>query len=243
MTTTQRVLGIVVVAAAAIALYVLLGRDDDRRTPAAGAPSATVGTNPSADPRRASTTTAEAAPPSGRRTGDRPARDRVAEAIRLARGRRVGAPAPGAEAVAQPAAAAPTLPPAAGTLDRDTIRDAVKEMVPLITECYEAALEQRPDLKGSLVVEFTIEGEPDIGGVVGRPRSSPSRRSSTRRWPSASASPSAPWSCRRPRRVAWSACVTRSCSAPATTRPTRSRRRRRRPTGDRHQRRHTSPRP
>ena len=39
-------------------------------------------------------------------------------------------------------------------------------MVPLIKECYELGLAQDPTLAGTIVVEFRITGEPEIGGFV-----------------------------------------------------------------------------
>ncbi|MGE5186379.1 MAG: sigma-70 family RNA polymerase sigma factor [Acidobacteriota bacterium] len=59
----------------------------------------------------------------------------------------------------------PTLPDD-GDLDREYIRSAVHELLPLLQECYEHALERDPQLAGSVVVNFTIEGEPGVGGVV-----------------------------------------------------------------------------
>jgi RNA polymerase sigma factor (sigma-70 family) len=51
-------------------------------------------------------------------------------------------------------------------LDKDYIRGQVREMIPLLTECYEKELEHDPKLAGSVVVKFTIEGAPDVGGLV-----------------------------------------------------------------------------
>ena len=68
------------------------------------------------------------------------------------------------------AAAPPGVPPAGdeahGSLDPQYIRDAVRELKPLLAECYERALEEQVGLAGTLMVEFTIEGEPEVGGVV-----------------------------------------------------------------------------
>lgn len=69
-----------------------------------------------------------------------------------------------------PAVTAPTSPRVANappaTLDAQYIRDAVREVRPLLAECYERTLEEQPELEGTMIVEFTIEGEPDVGGVV-----------------------------------------------------------------------------
>lgn len=52
-------------------------------------------------------------------------------------------------------------------LDRGYVRDAVKAIVPLLSECYARALERRPEIAGTVVVNFTIVGEPNAGGLIG----------------------------------------------------------------------------
>lgn len=66
---------------------------------------------------------------------------------------------------ATPAAPPPALPP--GDLDKDYIRASVRELLPMIQECYEEGLERVPDLEGTITVHFTIDGEPEVGGVIG----------------------------------------------------------------------------
>lgn len=51
-------------------------------------------------------------------------------------------------------------------LDREYIRGAFKEIVPLIRECYELALEEHDSLDGTLRVHLTIAAEPEVGGIV-----------------------------------------------------------------------------
>jgi hypothetical protein len=53
-----------------------------------------------------------------------------------------------------------------GTLDKEYIRSVVRDALPLLRECYELALASNPTLAGRLQVEFTIAGEPDVGGLV-----------------------------------------------------------------------------
>jgi hypothetical protein len=67
-----------------------------------------------------------------------------------------------ARRAARPAAAADTP-----TLDKEYIRDQIKELIPLIKECFENALEHEPDLSGKVVVGFSIVGDPSVGGLVG----------------------------------------------------------------------------
>lgn len=53
-----------------------------------------------------------------------------------------------------------------GALDPDYIRSRIQELRPLLAECYALALSEQTDLRGKLVVEFVIAGEPDVGGIV-----------------------------------------------------------------------------
>ncbi|MBW2461891.1 MAG: AgmX/PglI C-terminal domain-containing protein [Deltaproteobacteria bacterium] len=57
-------------------------------------------------------------------------------------------------------------PDAPGRLDPAYIREAVRELQPLIAECYELAREEDDSLAGRLVLEFDIEGEAEVGGVI-----------------------------------------------------------------------------
>ncbi len=53
-----------------------------------------------------------------------------------------------------------------GDLDHDYIRQSVHELLPALTDCYTEGLTRNPKLEGEVEIDFTIEGEPDIGGVV-----------------------------------------------------------------------------
>jgi len=52
------------------------------------------------------------------------------------------------------------------TLDKEYVRSRVKEIVPLIKECYEMALYERAETSGKLTVRFVVSGEPGVGGVI-----------------------------------------------------------------------------
>jgi len=54
----------------------------------------------------------------------------------------------------------------AGGLSADYIKQQMREIVPLVKECYEMALESQPDLAGKLSVRFTIAGYEEYGGLV-----------------------------------------------------------------------------
>ena len=61
-------------------------------------------------------------------------------------------------------APAPALPQQ--ELSKGYIRTQIRELVPLLTECYTQALADDQTLAGKLVVKFTIGGEPEVGGLV-----------------------------------------------------------------------------
>jgi len=69
---------------------------------------------------------------------------------------------------AAPDAGAGSGPEHAGEpgLQADYIRQQVREIVPLIKECYEMELENQPDLTGNLVVAFEIVADETYGGLV-----------------------------------------------------------------------------
>jgi hypothetical protein len=56
--------------------------------------------------------------------------------------------------------------PTSTDLDKEYIRAAIKNIQPLLRECYENALLVHPELAGKIEVEFMITGEPDVGGMV-----------------------------------------------------------------------------
>jgi hypothetical protein len=49
---------------------------------------------------------------------------------------------------------------------RERIRAHIREVAPLLAECYELERARQPDLAGNLQMRFTIEGEPGVGGIV-----------------------------------------------------------------------------
>jgi len=134
-----------------------------------------MGTRASADDKRPSASSATAASET-RADGTKsmvhklqnPAMQRPAllASIRLAQHRRlISAPA------TSPTTATPRpsllAPDADGDFDKDYIRSCVRELIPLLVECYEDGLLRDKKIEGTVMVEFTIEGEPGVGGVVG----------------------------------------------------------------------------
>ena len=85
--------------------------------------------------------------------------------IRAARQQRAAAMPHATTAQTTTATPAPALPES--TVDKAYIRRSVRELLPLLTDCYAQGLQRDPKLAGTVVVDFTIEGEPGVGGVIG----------------------------------------------------------------------------
>ncbi len=59
------------------------------------------------------------------------------------------------------------------------IKASIKEVVPLIKECYENALRKDPKIGGKMVVTFEIVGDADLGGLVSTSAIDPKRSNIT----------------------------------------------------------------
>jgi RNA polymerase sigma factor (sigma-70 family) len=136
-------------------------------------PSATAGSSAELAKSSGSPSAGSQAPsvakPRVERLADARARTVLLDAIRQTHERR-------AAALAQSTTPGGTTPAPAlpeSEIDKKYIRAAVREMIPLLSECYEAGLERDPKLAGKIVVKFTIEGEQDVGGVVGESKVDP----------------------------------------------------------------------
>ncbi len=121
--------------------------------------------------------TGSAAPPRGSSTTgvrriDKQARQHVLDQLADARAKRgESRPAPSPSATASSSSGTsggpkPALPDAPPELTKDYIRARVKELVPLLAECYQRELDADPKLGGTLMVHFTLGGEPGVGGIV-----------------------------------------------------------------------------
>ena len=159
MSTSRRtglVLAALAIAAAAV-IYL-------RRRPAAAPPR---------HRHRATTAAAETSPPPTRRAAPsssaeaRRARDAMrAKILEAMRRRNVTAASPPAPVAPRPTATAPADDPV-GHYEPSYLRQVVREdMFPLVKQCYEGALQRRPELAGKLVLSFAIVGDPDVGGIV-----------------------------------------------------------------------------
>jgi hypothetical protein len=106
---------------------------------------------------------AELAEAAERPVANRMARDLERERIWAALNRKH------ALAPAAPGSAAPSKLEAARLPDLDPvyIREAIREqLVPVAVDCYNSALQDDPKLGGTLIMNFTIVGAEDVGGVV-----------------------------------------------------------------------------
>nr|HEX4314498.1 sigma-70 family RNA polymerase sigma factor [Kofleriaceae bacterium] len=157
MTTTKLAIGVVVIAAVGAAAWLGLRAGGDDGAAGRAAPARAHGAEQGSD--------LAPAPAAGARRLDPRARDALAGAIRSARDHRDHRELPAA-AVGEPTGPRPSLP-ADGELDKTYIRASVREMIPLLSECYEEGLDRDPTMAGSVAVDFTIEGEPDVGAVIG----------------------------------------------------------------------------
>jgi hypothetical protein len=163
---------VTVVVVAAIAIVVVTGGDDAPASDTAAEENAMrepprrvaqTGSGGAAESPRSSrrgaesSSSGEGAPESRSARIDRERWSSIVTKLREAREReeREGAAA-GPAAMAEPR----------GSLDREYIREAVRAVTPLLAECYELAREEDPTLEGRLIVEFTIGGDPEVGGVV-----------------------------------------------------------------------------
>ena len=132
---------------------------------AAGAPAAS-----SPDP-QASAPDAPPAPPPAKAERDRTRADalrKVFRAIATARDAARAAHDDASDDDGTNAARAPTKDAdAPGQLDPQYIKDAMKELVPLLKECHQMATADGGVADGKLVVSFEINGDPELGGVIG----------------------------------------------------------------------------
>jgi len=130
------------------------------------APPTTAATKPAPTAPPTSTTKVE---PHVRKLPDPSKRTAMLEAIRERRAQRAGAAGAGGTSAGASSTPAPSLPAGSAPDEeqKDYIRAAVHELIPMLTDCYNEGVERDPKIAGTVVVEFTLEGDPDIGGVIG----------------------------------------------------------------------------
>jgi RNA polymerase sigma-70 factor (ECF subfamily) len=143
-------LGVTVIAVGAVGALAVLKSSTNAQPPQRATAAAAVKTAPQATP--SSPSPAAVAPARERLDAGK----RADMLRRIAEARRVG------HVSTQRAAQAS----GDGELDKEYIRGRVRELIPLIQECYENALRTNPTLGGRLMVSFSIVGDPSVGGLV-----------------------------------------------------------------------------
>jgi RNA polymerase sigma-70 factor (ECF subfamily) len=148
----------IVVAAVGGALFVVAGRGASRET-------RTVPTALPAARTTATTDRHKAEPPGHASATPPPVLPRLDHAARAEMLRRLADVKHQAQSSAS---APPTVGEAqAGELDKEYIRQQIKVLLPQISECYTNALQRDASIKGRMIVNFSIVGDPSVGGLVG----------------------------------------------------------------------------
>lgn len=157
------------VAALVLALYYLFGPSPDDTSDASTAAEATSNPGRAGRPGKSDRAARRGSNTGARATAAQPQPPRPAPSA--------AAPtqAPPVDPAARRAAAdamrervaAALQPTDAPALDKDYIQARIREdLLPIATECYESALEDDPTLGGRLVLQFSIVGSDDVGGIV-----------------------------------------------------------------------------
>jgi hypothetical protein len=72
----------------------------------------------------------------------------------------------GSTGMATHAPAPPRLPEQAPAISAVEIRAAMRDVIPILADCYSAALPTLPDSHVEITAELTLSGDPDIGTVI-----------------------------------------------------------------------------
>lgn len=88
-------------------------------------------------------------------------RKRLAERIAAAQSARAATHAPAPPSLPAEAQDAEDAP-----ISKTAIRDAMREVIPHLIECYEAAVPSLPSSHVELVAELTLTGDPDVGTLI-----------------------------------------------------------------------------
>jgi len=67
---------------------------------------------------------------------------------------------------ASPGSAGQEAPPSNAVANKEDIRAAIRALIPEVRRCYEQGLKQRPDLSGTVRVDFTLSRAPDGGAYA-----------------------------------------------------------------------------
>lgn len=163
------VLAALVLALGAVALWILSGDQDEARAGGGGEDRRADAARPG-DPAARSMGTGEPAARDERRSKraarrrfrDAEQRRELIAAIELARTVRRERRLSGQDG------AGASDDGAAGELSKESIRDAVQAVIEDVKACYDEQLERSPALGGKIILDFTIDAEEGVGGVVDR---------------------------------------------------------------------------
>ncbi len=159
MTMNKVMLGVAAVAVGAGVTWYGLSRDTD--APGARTPDARVsGASSLVHPAGSAASASPRGRTGARRFTSSEERHRLLETIRRERSRNARGPAPSGGA-----GPSPDLD-AGRPIDQEYIRSSVRELIPFLGECYEQLTERSP-ADGAVIVNFTIEGDPTTGGLIG----------------------------------------------------------------------------
>lgn len=95
---------------------------------------------------------------------DKPTRSSILERLKTARDTRTGSAS--ASASSSATTPKPALPPLPGKLEASEIRKAVRDIIPLLAECYDAALPRLTKKTGKVVFNMHMTGEPAVGTLI-----------------------------------------------------------------------------
>lgn len=51
-------------------------------------------------------------------------------------------------------------------LEQEYLGDAIRGILPHLRQCYQSSLEQNPEMAGKMYINFTIAGDPEVGGII-----------------------------------------------------------------------------
>ncbi len=154
---TQKSRTIVMVAMVTLAMVIVFLWNRRERVQQAGP-------DPTTTDRGSATASGSAAPPASPtsetfRRIDKPARAALLERMRAARAR-------GSASTSSVSSTTPPTLPLPGRLERADVQKGVRDLIPLLAECYDAALPRLTKKAGGITVHMVFTGEPEIGTLI-----------------------------------------------------------------------------
>lgn len=163
MASKQQVVGVVAIVAIAATVIWLVTRGGSKPSPLdAATASGSATTNSTTSSGNSAATAGDAGASRARKIASEERAKLIATIRERYRQRSSASAGAGTPNPSGPPPALPEVP-----IDKEYIRASVRELIPLLGECYQQGLERNPQLSGNVVVNFTIEGEPGVGAVIG----------------------------------------------------------------------------